>query len=92
MALEWKANPVWRESGRQVKIGPLDARLLIFFVLFFLHISWLTFFVIIAGMLFFYGLEYFGYSLPNSFRKIRILISGNLKYGVHYWRQNKFKY
>ena len=43
MGLEWQQNPGWRETGRQVKVGPLDGRLMLFFTLFFLYPSWILF-------------------------------------------------
>ena len=92
MGLEWQQNPGWRETGRQVKVGPLDGRLMLFFTLFFLYPSWILFWLCILAAGFFYGLEYVGYTLPNAKRKIFSFLAGKKRSGVHYWRQNKFKY
>ncbi len=82
----------WRDTGRQVKVGPLDGRLIIFFVLFFLFPSFIMLYLVLAAMVFFYGLQYMGYTMPNAIRKLKILISGKHKKGVHYWRQHKFRH
>lgn len=88
----WMNYTVWRESGRQVRFGPLDGRLSVFIVIIMLFPSKYMLAVLLAVMVFFYYLEYIGYTLPNAFRKIKMEISGKKKNGVHYWRQNKFRY
>ncbi len=88
----WMQNTTWRESGRQVKVGPLDGRLMIFVVLLALFPSKILLFITIAAMLFFYALEYIGYTMPNALRKMHSLIAGKKRNGVHYWRQNKFRF
>lgn len=89
--LIWMENTRWRETGRQVKVGPLDGRLMIFIVIFFLSPSYFLLYLALAAMLFFYALEYMGYTLPNALRKMSVLASGRRKNGVHYWRQHKFR-
>ena len=88
----WMTNTQWRETGRHIKIGPLDGRLIIFIVLWLLFPSKFLFILIILAITFFYGLEYIGYTLPNAIRRFKVLVSGKHKNGVHYWRQHKFKY
>lgn len=88
----WMQNTTWRESGRQVKVGPLDGRLMIFVVLLALFPSKILLFITIAAMLFFYALEYIGYTMPNALRKMHSLIAGKKRNGVQYWRQNKFRF
>jgi hypothetical protein len=87
----WLENTQWRETGRQVKVGPLDGRLMIFVVLLMLFPSKILFAITISAILFFYGLEYIGYTLPNAYRKLSVIIAGKKRNGVHYWRQGKFK-
>ena len=88
----WKEYSGWRETGRQVKVGPLDGRLMIFFVLFLLFPSFMLLYIALSAIAFFYMLEYIGYTLPNAYRKIMTIIAGRKRNGVHYWRQNKFRY
>lgn len=88
----WMQNTNWRDSGRQVKIGPFDGRLTLFLLVFFLFPGKISLIIAVIAFLVFYGLEYIGYTLPNAMRKIMSLIAGKRRNGVHYWRQHKFKY
>lgn len=88
----WLQNTSWRETGRQVKVGPLDGRLMIFVVLLMLFPGLILLFLTLSAMIFFYVLEYMGYTLPNAYRKLSALISGKKRNGVHYWRQHKFRF
>lgn len=88
----WMQNTTWRETGRQVKVGPLDGRLMLFVILFFLFPSRTLFIATLIAMLFFYALDYNGYTLPNALRFAKVLIAGKKRNGVHYWRQHKFRY
>jgi hypothetical protein len=88
----WMQNTTWRETGRQVKVGPLDGRLMLFVVLTLLFPSKFLLILTLLAMAFFYGLEYIGYTLPNAFRKLAVIIAGKKRNGVHYWRQNKFRF
>lgn len=88
----WMQNTNWRETGRQVKVGPLDGRLMIFVILLLLFPGMILLGLTISAMVFFYVLEYMGYTLPNAYRKLSALISGKKRNGVHYWRQHKFRF
>lgn len=88
----WMTVTAWRDSGRQVRFGPLDGRLSIFLVLVLLFPGKILLALCICAMGFFYYLEYKGYTLPNAYRKIKTEIAGKKRNGVHYWRQNKFRY
>jgi hypothetical protein len=88
----WMVDTQWRDTGRQVKVGPLDGRLMLFVILLMLFPSMILFGATLLAMAFFYGLEYIGYTLPNAYRKLKVLLSGKRKNGVHYWRQHKFKF
>ena len=87
----WMQNTQWRDSGRQVKVGPLDGRLMLFIVLLMLFPGYTVLALTLLAMAFFYGLDYIGYTLPNAFRKIMVLIAGKSRDGIHYWRRHKFK-
>jgi hypothetical protein len=88
----WMQITAWRETGRQVKMGPLDGRLSMFLILLLLFPSKIMLLICISAMAFFYALEYRGYTLPNAFRKLKVIMAGKRRNGVHYWRQNKFRY
>lgn len=87
----WMQNTTWRESGRQVKIGPLDGRLTVFIVLLALFPSKTLLMLTFGAMGVFYGLEYIGYTMPNAIRKGQALLAGKKRFSMHYWRQNKFR-
>lgn len=87
----WMNNTSWRESGRMVKFFIFDGRLMIFILLCIMFPKLYLFILTLIAMLFFYFLEYIGYTLPNAIRKILIIISGKKKNGVHYWRQLNYK-
>lgn len=89
MSLLFLENTSWRESGRSVKVGPFDGRLMLPAILFLLFPSYILFYIFIATLLFFYGLQYMGYTLPNAIRKAQLVLSGKTKSGVHYWRKRK---
>lgn len=80
---------MWRDSGRQVRFFILDGRLTIFVLLFFFHISYVTAVLAVIAMLFFYALEYKGYTIPNAMRAFSVFLSGKKRKGVHWWRKNK---
>ncbi len=82
----------WRDSARQIKIGPLDARLIIFFVLWMVNPNKPLLILAAIALTFFYILDYMGYTLPNAIRKIKVIISGKRKVGTHEWRQPKFRH
>ncbi len=81
---------MWRNSGRRVKFWIFDAYLLVSFLL--LMLSWSVYMLgfVVVSLVFFYTLEYKGYTLPNALRKIQVLLSGNVKRGVHWWRRPSF--
>lgn len=87
----WMANTSWRESGRMVKFFIFDGRLMIFILLCIMFPKLYLFIITLIAMIFFYILEYVGYTLPNAIRKILIIISGKKKNGVHYWRKSNYK-
>lgn len=92
MSLEWASTTIYRETGRQVKVGPLDGRLMLFVILLVLFPSMFLLYCWLASMAFFIYLDYIGYTLPNAKRKIQVIIAGKKRYATHYWRQKRFRY
>lgn len=91
MGLEYLSDTRWRDTARTVKVGPLDGRLMISVAIFFVMPSAKLFYFTLATFAFFYGIDYYGYTLPNLKRKILLLVSGRKKRGVHYWRVHKYQ-
>lgn len=81
---------MWRDTGRRVKFFIFDAYLVVSFLL--LLISWSVYMVgfVAVSLVFFYTLEYKGYTLPNALRRIHVVFSGKVKRGVHWWRRSNF--
>jgi hypothetical protein len=90
--MEWQSTTQYRETGRQVKVGPLDGRLMIILILLVLFPSKFLFYTLLVSMAFFWYLDYRGYTLPNALRRIHVALSGKKKFAVHYWRQKKFRF
>lgn len=88
----WMFTTVYRETGRQVKVGPLDGRLMLFLVFLVVFPSMKALYVCIFALVFFWILDYKGYTLPNARRRISVAIAGKKRYATHYWRQKKFRY
>lgn len=80
---------IGRNSGKRVKFFIFDAYLGV--SLFLLMLSWSLYMLgfVIISMIFFYVLEYKGYTLPNALRKIHVVLSGKVKKAVPWWRNSK---
>lgn len=59
---------LWRDTARPVKLLIFDARILVGFGIWALHMSHFTFYISLAGMFFFYLLEHFGITPPAAMR------------------------
>lgn len=88
----WMNTTIYRETGRQVKIGPLDGRLMIFFIFLPIFPSMNLLYLCLFALVFFWILDYKGYTLPNAVRRIKVAIAGKKRFAVHYWRQKKFRF
>ncbi len=81
----------WRDSGHSVRFGTLDGRLAIFLFATIFHMTYVTIAITCtAAVLFWYLEQYKGYNVPNALRKLNVLIAGNKRVGIHWWRVNKF--
>jgi hypothetical protein len=68
---------MWSDTARMPRlIGPVDARVAVFFMIWALHMSWVTFDISLSGIVVFSVLPYFGISMTNAFRWIAQKISG----------------
>lgn len=83
---------MWRETGRTAKVFMVDARAMISLAAFMVHISWMTFYFVIATLLFFFILNQFGYTLPNALRRVRVLLLfGKTRPAIPFWRRQRWK-
>lgn len=72
----------WRVTMMPARIGPLDARMVIFVALFLLHMRWWTFTVLIIACSIFLILERRGLTLPSAGRLVRAFLAGSRRPAV----------
>lgn len=70
---------VWRNTARPVRFFFFDARVLIAFVAFFLHISWITFYISTIGAIVFSILERFRITPFAALRYIHTFIFADVR-------------
>lgn len=72
----------WRNSGRQVKFLMFNwtAALLLLFLIFFTSFKMLL--IVIVSMSVLGILNYFGFTIPNALRRLRIKLTGRYKSAV----------
>lgn len=80
----------WRDTGRQLRfLGFMDGRAAFLLVIMIYHVSWWTFGMAVVGITALIILEKRGYTLPNAFRRLRVLMSGSIKHSDTSTRQSK---
>lgn len=68
---------MWCDTARMPRlIGPVDARVAVFFMVWAIHMSKPTFTVAIIGMVVFTILPYFNVNMTNAFRWVTKRIAG----------------
>lgn len=70
---------VWRDTVRCVRFGPLDARAMSGFAVWMLSMSWPTFWLSIAILVFFFLLERAGITLPCALNLVRCGLFSNVR-------------
>jgi intracellular multiplication protein IcmT len=78
-------NASWRDSARPARFFIIDAKAAFPVLLFLLHISWWTFYIVIAATLFFTALNKFGYSVEVFLRIVRGFFAGSRKLAIPWW-------
>ena len=79
-------NAHWRDSSRQPRFFFVSATAAYPLLLFFLHISWWTFGLVITTVAFLAILEYFGLTPIKFLRLTRNFLVGNYKYRKGWWQ------
>lgn len=81
---------MWRDTGRSFKFFGLDGRSVPFILLVGADITSSKLWIIaLLAVVIFSSLQYFGYTPPNAFRKLRSFMIGDRRLGIHWWRRNK---
>lgn len=68
---------MWANTALKARIFIISAHAFIPFLIFMIHWSWLTFFIAVAGVIFFTVLEYYGYTPPVFARVIKLYLGGS---------------
>lgn len=73
---------MWRNSGYSLRFFGIDGRGAFVVVLLLYAPSMKTLYIFLGTMATLFILEYFGYSIPNAFRKLQVLIAGNKRSAI----------
>lgn len=66
----------WRDTGRSMRFGPVDARILGLVMIWMYHWRLWTFVLGMVGVLILAAIEWKGYTLPNALRRMSVFIMG----------------
>ncbi len=80
---------MWRDTGRSVKVWILDARACFPVLIFVIYWSWTTFFIAFFSIVFFSVINWFGLTVPASFRFMRRLLAGPYRPAVPAWDRRR---
>lgn len=75
-------NSFWRYSGGTAKFLFVDSRSSWFLILLLYSPSVKTLLICLITTTLFATLEYFGYTIPNALRKLKIIMFGKVKESV----------
>jgi len=81
---------MWRNTGQPVRVLMLDARACLPVVLAAVYWSWTTFYIAMAGFVFFSLISFFGLTLPALIRTVRRWVVGPVRTAVPTWRRRRF--
>lgn len=82
---------LWRDTGRPIRFFGVDGRAASGLLLVLLHISMLTLSIALVLIVTFALLERFDYTLPNAWRKLRVLVSGRKKRAKMPWSRRRYR-
>lgn len=66
----------WRDTGRTMKFGPVDARVIALLLFFIYHVAWWTFGICMVGVIVLGVIDFRGYSIPNTLRRVSVWMVG----------------
>ena len=75
----------WRDSAREAKFGPFDAKAAFPLVFFLFHIKLWTFILAVSVMLFFGAISHYGFNLDIFGRFVRSKLAGARKVSSPWW-------
>lgn len=66
----------WRDTGRSMRFGPVDARILGLVMIWLYHVKLWTFAIGVIGVAILAIVEWKGYTIPNALRRISVFMMG----------------
>lgn len=66
----------WRDTGRSMRFGPVDARVLGLVLFWMYHVKLWTFVAGMVGVIILAVIEWKGYSIPNALRRVSVFLMG----------------
>ncbi len=75
----------WRDSARPSKLGIFNSSATFPLVFMLFHLSWHTFYIALAFMVFLTVIDHFGFSINVFFRLLRSTLAGPRKIAVPWW-------
>jgi intracellular multiplication protein IcmT len=81
---------MWRDTGKPVKVGMLDARACFPLLVFIVYWSWTTFYIALIGVIFFSVISWAGMTVPATIRMVRRFLVGPFRPAVPAWKRRRF--
>ena len=78
---------LWCNLGKTVKLGPVDGRVLFLLVLAMFHWAKWTFGLAFLGIILLILMNRAGYSVPNLYRRLTVIIMGGWRPAKHTRKQ-----
>lgn len=75
----------WQDTGRETKFWIMNSSTSFPLLLFLVNISWTTFFIVIATMIVFFILDYYGFKPMVFLRYVRTVLAGPYKSCRPWW-------
>lgn len=83
----FSATAHWRDSARVPRFFIVDARASFPIFFWLLHVSWWTGIPALIAILFFAGLERYGYTVTVFMRMLRTFMAGPRKFVSAWWQE-----
>jgi intracellular multiplication protein IcmT len=77
----------WRDSARNVTLWMIDCKACFPLLIFFCHISMLTFLLATVFTIFFVIIQHYGFTLNVFLRWLRAFLAGPRKIAQPWWRR-----
>ena len=75
----------WRDSARNPKFFFIDYRTTFPLLALIFNPSWFTLYITVAAVIFFVGLQYYGFTVPVFLRWLRSTLAGKNKESYPWW-------